>query len=285
MTSHNVKHGKYTFNIQENIVWYQDKIMYITLKMGGLYPDCVNIVINNNNNKFTASMPHVMYDENCDVSQKLEKGEGSVIMINALIEFIKTNYPTVKEIDFDDMSSIECASASELSAATNKKHGTNVKPLPLYYLSIAYNGKTWYEKHFNAVQKKNHTAYKERVNSLLNDEKIKPANFAEFIKITALPQNLFDEIGNYYSNAKTYGEFFNLIPKEDRCRVLRPWIDRFMKHYLQRVFSNSGWTIPLYSQINGGKKTRKHKKSMPYYIPFGFQRNSQNFMNDVGEII
>jgi hypothetical protein len=118
--------------------------------------------------------------------------------------------------------------------------------------------------------------------------------------------NIRVELENFYTNSKTYSGFFHLIPKQDRCRLLRPWIKEFMNYYLKGVFSNFDWEIQL-SNIRGGSllhlctfksptlsadmseqdvaycaiimrngvKTRKkqNKSEKKYYCPNGFNRN------------
>ena len=270
-----IQSGKYIFQIEENTQMRDEDILYTAIKIGGNYLDCVSIFINYNNNKpLNANMPHA---EKCTITH-LDKGDGSRIMIKTIIEYIKQNYPTIKEIKYDDMSSIECATDEELSQATNRKRGTHLKPMSLYNLSIAYNGQTWYEKYFGAKKVKKHEKYRERVTTLLQT---KPPPFNDFLKITRAPEKLWDELFKFYEGAKTYSDFFHSIPKPERCQLLRPWIDEFMKHYLDDVFSNSGWIIPM--SINGGGKPRRQtRKRMPtFYVPDGV-RLSTNYQMNLG---
>jgi len=268
-----IKSGKYVFQIKENTQMRDEEILYTAIKIGGNYPDCVSIFIYYNNNKpSNASMPHAMYDEECAITL-LDKGEGSRIMIQTILEYVKKNYPTIKEIKYDDMSSIECATNEELAEVTNRKRGTHLKPMSLYNLSIAYNGQTWYEKYFGAKKVKKHEKYRERVSTLLQT---KPHHFNEFIKNSNVPQNLWDELFKYYEGAKTYSDFFHSIPKPERCRLLRPWIDKFMTHYLDDII-NFGWVIPM--TMNGGRKTRKRLSN--FYLPDGL-RLSTNYQMNLG---
>jgi hypothetical protein len=231
-------------------------------------------------------------------------------MIKTLLMHIKSLHPELKKIRFDDMSSIECATSGceeveheftdteygtlvkysdedlEKNRSKQIKKGTNLVPMPLYYLSIAYNGESWYEKYFRAVQEDTtkQNAYRVRVNKMLNDVAEKPTEYIDFLKITKVPMNIRAELENFYTNSKTYSEFFHLIPKQDRCRILRPWIKEFMNYYLKGVFSNFDWEIQL-SNIRGGSlsKTRKkqNKSEKKYYCPNGFNRN-MNYLKDIG---
>jgi hypothetical protein len=218
-----------------------------------------------------------MYDEECSLYEPLDRGEGSIIMIKTLLIHIKSLHPELKKIRFDDMSSIECATDEDLEKN---------RSMPLYYLSIAYNGETWYEKYFRAVQEDTtkQNAYRVRVNKMLNDITEKPREYIDFLKITKVPMNIRVELENFYTNSKTYSEFFHLIPKQHICRLLMPWIKEFMNYYLKGVFSNFDWEIQL-SNIRGGSlsKTRKtqNKSEKKYYCPTGFNRN-MNYLKDIG---
>lgn len=185
------------------------------------------------------------------------------------------------------MSSIECASNEDIEKNKSrvKKPGTNLVPMPLYYLSIAYNGETWYEKHFKAVQQntEKHLEYKERVSKLLNDPSEKPINFINFLQISKAPPTIHESLESYYVNTRTYSEFFHAIPKNERCRLLRPWIKEFMDFYLRRVFSNFDWTIHLSNITNntiGGCKTRKHNNK--YYCPNNITLHGDTFHCNFG---
>jgi hypothetical protein len=309
-----VKNGKYTFFITNNIETWNGVITGINYKIGGNIRDCVNISVQFDNNvAVSASIPHAMYDEECSLYEPLARGEGSIIMIKTLLMHIKSLHPELKKIKFDDMSSIECATDKDLEKNRSRpiKKGTNLVPtpstlstefsrlptplcsgslqMPLYYLSIAYNGETWYEKYFQAVQEDTtkQNAYRVCVNKMLNNITEKPTEYIDFLKITKVPMNIRVELENFYTNSKTYSEFFHLIPKQDRCRLLRPWIKEFMNYYLKGVFSNFDWEIQL-SNIRGGSlsKTRKkqNKSEKKYYCPNGFNRN-MNYLKDIGAIV
>ncbi len=292
-----VKSGKYTFAIRENTVSRDGELIYTSMRVGGAYPGCINITINYKNNKpDTAHLSHAMYDPECVVNKGalnaqppliLERGNGSKIIIDTAIAYIKNKYPEIKEIHYDDMSEIECGTEEEVQVVRNKsfnplKRGTNLKPLPLYYLSIAYNGQTWYEKYFGSrlENPEHHARYRERVTTLLGS---KPADFNEFLKTSQAPNQLWNELYEYYKNANTYSEFFHAIPKPERCRILRPWLKAFMMHHLKNAFTNNYWIIPLQTSIKGGKiatqeqrKTRR-KLSSTFYVPKGIRLYSESY--------
>jgi len=63
-----VKKGKYTFFITNNIETWNGVITGINYKIVGNIRDCVNISVQIDNNvAVSASIPHAMYDEECSL--------------------------------------------------------------------------------------------------------------------------------------------------------------------------------------------------------------------------
>lgn len=263
--------GSYTFQIIDNISSMRDQIYCRNFKIGGNNLDCVNVSIKYNENKpISGYIPHILYDPDCSDEFPLERGQGSVIMIKTLLKYIHEQIPTITEIDFEDKSNIECATEYEIKNKSSRfrKKGTNIYPIPLYYFSIAFNGQTWYEKNFNARQKniEKHTKYREKINNLLYSQEEKTnTSFLQFLQIAQPPIEIIDQLENYYNKSNTFGDFFQSMPKMDRCKLVRDWISTFMSYHLKELFENSDWIIELpFRIINGGRKnTRK------YYCPKG----------------
>ena len=308
--------GKYKFIITDNTLSAREEIYCRNFKIGGNHSDCVNVSISYKNNEpISASMPHIIYDPECSMDTPLDRGGGSVIMIKTLLQHIHAELPSITEMLFEDKSNIECASEIQKNAAIARKRGTNIYPIPLYYFSIAFNGKTWYEKHFNARQKNEskHTAYKTKIASLLYSEEIKKSTeFIEFLRIAQPPVEIIEELEAYYNKSATFSDFFtqlrtlraqpasprsfinipeggimNLqrctsIPHIDRCRLVRDWISTFMEHHLHDLFSNKDWVIDIPFLIKGGKRNTKK-----YYCPKGRIRHTKTYKDfgvDVNDI-
>jgi hypothetical protein len=293
-----VKSGKYTFQITDNTLFLRGEIYSRNFKIGGHSSECgqfrrevassgiegfsgettkefrrenVNVSISYKDNIPSAYIPYVVHDPMCSIDIPLDSGRGTIVMIKTLLNHIHTQIPTITEVKFEDKSNIECATDIEISKKGSRfrKQGTHIYPIPLYYFSIAFNGETWYEKHFNARQKnsKKHDAYKLRINTLLNVPETKSAmTFLDFCRLVAPPMEILEELNEYYERADTFGRFFQSIPKPDRCRLVREWIAKFMSSQLKGVFDNSDWIIDLPTSIlGGGKRTTKKR----YYCPKG----------------
>jgi len=298
-----VTSGPYTFQIIDNTLFSRDKteIYSRNFKIGGTYPDCINVSIIYENNKIIdATMPFLLSDAECSFITPLEKGSGVIIMIKTLLQYVYKEIPTLTYIKFDDKSNIECATEEEIikkgsrftplknsnrvavnsstklpvtdlneaplwGADSNlyryRKKGTHVKPIPLYYFSIIFNGQTWYEKYFHAKQKDQvqHQLYRKRVNEFLYSPEFKKnMQFDRFVSFFGKKEEEMTELYQYYNIANNFDDFFQSIPKQHRCRLVGPWIEQFMKFIFKDVFYNENWIIPLPLKIHGGSNKARH---------------------------
>ena len=274
-----VDKGKYKFQITDNTLLYGEQIYSRNFRIGGNYADCVNVSITyKNNNPDSASIPHIIYDPDCSIDTPLDHGQGSIIMIKTLLEYVHKQLPTISEINFQDNSNIECATEHDLRKGSRiRKRGTHIHPIALYFFSIAFNGKTWYEKHFNARQKdiRKHTSYRERIHQLLHSKEFKTGTlFIGFLQIAQPPREILHELEHHYNDSETFADFFQSIPKRERCRLVGDWISTFMEYHLKEVFSNENWIIELPLSVKGGNRnTRK------YYCPKGRIKHYKSYKN------
>jgi hypothetical protein len=264
-----VKSGKYTFQITDNTFLYEGEIYSRSFKIGERQLNCIDISISYKDGKPTAHIPYVEYNPGCSIDTPLDSGRGTIVMIKTLLNYIHSQMPIITEVTFEDKSNIECATDLEITKKCSRfrKQGSHIYPIPLYYFSIAFNGETWYEKHFNARQKdhKKHSEYKMKINSLLNEPETKSAiSFLQFLQMTAPPMEIAKELSGYYERTDTFGRFFQSIPKTDRCRLVRDWIGTFMYSKLKGVFDNKDWVIDIPSLITGGGRRSTKKR---YYCP------------------
>ena len=232
-----------TFQIIDNTLLSRDKTEIYTRNFK---IDCVNVSI--------------IYKNNKPVDAIMQIDTVSIIMAKTLLQYVYSQIPTLTHIRFDDKSNIECAT----------EKGT---PMPLYYFSILFNGQTWYEKHFDAKQKDEgrHQEYRKRVDEFLHSQEYKKnMSFDRFVSLFDKREEEMPELYKYYNDANTFNDFFQSIPKKDRCRLVGQWIEPFMKIILKDVFYNDNWYIPFPLKMNGGR----HKKTRKYYCPKGLIRNN-----------
>ena len=269
----------YLFTIIDRTNTHKGNIISRNFKIGGGYSDCVNVSIqyDDHSHPISGKIQTIVYDEECSKEVPLERGEGSITMIKTLLRHIHKMIPEIASFSFDDMSAVECGTDDEKKQSRHRKRGSHARPVSLYYLSIAFNGCTWYEKHFRATykDKSSHHAYRSRVDHFLYTEPL--PRFDDFLRIANPPSELYSELEALYEQATHYAAFFSSIPKERRCVHARTWLVPFMKRGLEGVFSNEGWVIdvldmtPLSLQglqkARGGRRGCKTRKRGGYSYP------------------
>ena len=265
MTVETIKVGKYSFVITENKFAFADKIISHSFKIGGTYDNCISISYTYNNlTPISAKIVHVSYEPECTTENNLEKGGGTAIMLKTFLRYVYKKIPSVNIFTFEDMSHIDCAE-KDLSKSPPRNQ---IRPLSLAYLSIAYNSCTWYEKYFDAkmTDKERYTKYQNLMKFLTNPGD-KP-DFITFLQIAQPPQNQIEYLKKIYEEADTYRAFFNTIPFNDRCEILRPWLKTFIEYYLGDKYSPYGWEMSVlepkissngsFGGVRGKKKGRRN---------------------------
>lgn len=261
----------YHFTIIDRTHTHKGNIISRNFKIGGDYSDCVNVSIqyDDHSHPISGKIQTIVYDEECSKEVPLQRGEGSITMIKTLLRHIHKMIPEITSFSFDDMSAVECGTDCG-------KRGSHARPVSLYYLSIAFNGCTWYEKHFRATykDKSSHHAYRSRVDHFLYTEPL--PRFDDFLRIANPPPELYSELEALYEQPH-YAAFFSAIPKERRCVHARTWLVSFIKRELEGVFSNEGWVIdvldmtPLQGgalqRARGGRRACKTRKREGYSYP------------------
>ena len=281
--------GKYRFNIIDNTTEYGGRIICRNFKMGSeSYPDCVNVSISYdmNNNPIKAHIPTLTGHEKCARDNNLDKGEGSILMIKTLLRHINKEIPEITKFTFEDYSKLECGTKEEKNAKVDRAVGTHAYPVSLFYFSLAFNGITWYEKHFYATLRNpdQYRSYREGIKRICYTKESK-LSFEEFLAISTPTLEQILELKPYYERADTYHQFFSSIPFERRCSLVRNWIHVFMAHILQGVFQHTDWMMdvttmdtPVISMGGGKRTTRKRgKRNDAYYCPKGRIYNCDSY--------
>ena len=249
----------FTFSVKTNTMTYNDMIIGKTIRTGGDYK-CVTISYKyQNNTPISASIPLLSYEPECAVGSSLQKGTGTETLIKTAISYAYSQETSVPLFTFDDTSHIDCFEIDLTIKPPRKQR----KPLNLAYLSIAYYGKTWYERTFHAKMS-DETKYARYRNSLsfLTDPSTK-VDFRRFLELVQPTNEQILYLEQKYNSASTYREFFNSIPRSQRCDQLFGWINPFMRYYLADVFSEKGWVIDarLINTQRGGSTRKRNRAS------------------------
>ena len=243
--------GPYTFQIIDNTLLSSTntEIYGRKFKIGSTDQDWVEISIINENNKPIDARMRFLHNDGPEWS--VSNGH-MYNMIKTLLDYVYVHVqiPTLTHINFDDKTHIEYAAEDAI---------------PLYYFSIAFNGQTWYEKYFNATQSNHdrHERYRKRVAEFLYEHEYKThIQFDRFVSLFNKREEEMVELVEYYDHANNFNEFFQSIPEQDRCRLVGPWIQQFMKYMLKDVFYGEDWIIQFPLQITG-----ENNETRNFYYP------------------
>lgn len=229
-----------TYEITIKKIIIRDELSSVFVKIGGkTYSDCVTISYKFIDGKpSSASIPWFSSEPECSIHYLLEKGitHNTVKMIKASLQYVYLLMPEIHIFKFDDMSNIDCDSLF------TKKITTHI-PFSLSHLSIALYGQTWYEKYFNAkmVDEVQYAKYRNAV-KILEGPKMPYKKFIDMNDITEKQ----DEILNlYYESTYSWDDFFNAIPKKDRCFAFFNWLFKFIDTILNDTFISKNWIIDV----------------------------------------
>lgn len=204
---------------------------------------------------YTANLMNIERLKECiinDVTQDFfETYSSNIELLNAFIEYIKLNYPYIKNIKLNDSSYIPCHTDDTLD---------------LLSYSIALYGKTWYEIKYKAYIK-NDKKYLEQIENYVSKKFKSSIDWNTFYNTFVILANntIYEKMNDYkdiYEKFHTFPEFFKHIQKnlekKDKCKFFKTWLEEFIKKYID---IHREWYIPL--QQNGGKrKTLKLKSKL-----------------------
>lgn len=181
----------------------------------------------------SATIPVLAWDSKCAINKDLEKGTGTITMINILLSEVCKRYPYVNTYSFYDNSLIRC---------------DNGKQISLLHLSVIEHNKSWYERHFNAyiLNKEVNENYKNGIMAL-NSPDVKES-FDTFKKII-YPSKAsgIDSLKLYYESSSTYHDFFiSILEKEGKkglCNMIVGWIDIFLLYIFRCNPLSVEWAI------------------------------------------
>ena len=179
-------------------------------------------------------------------------------MLDAVIFFINSQFPSIKTITLDDTSYIPC-----------KKDVGDTLDLLTY--SIALYKKTWYEERTNAyiLPKEKHENYRRQVEEYASKDTKNNIKFHDIHDIIRM-KNMFTvniintNIQMYekmYEESNTLPDFFQRLSKtikrEEKCRFFKGWLDSFIKSKITIIRE---WNFDIYPKITIIKHGNRENK-------------------------
>ncbi len=169
------------------------------------------------------------YHEKCNIEGTLTHGEGTIHMLKAAMQFVRTMYRQIAHLPFQmiDLSNIPCA--------------TGKISLPHYYM--AHHGKTWYEAKFKAQPEQGAERYHSDVQSFLQSlrEPLRN-NFRTFKNDYAIPSTHVVTLKDLYEKSSTIKELLRYCKAYD-CDIYKKWLERVVEEHVPGIRGKS-WLIP-----------------------------------------
>lgn len=187
--------------------------------------------------KRIAHVSWIGYSPKCSISSDLSSGEGTKHMVRTAFTFVMNMCPWVEKFSLTDKSKVPCVEGMKVS---------------LPHMSIATNGKTYYEKYFGAyLENTGMRKINEELTGTFSDadKKMDWHDFCDTCRFSTDTEKLLKPI---YNSAKTYMTFFRdlrTLCEKDKvpfCKVIYPWVDKFIDEVLvnrRHNFFGQSWII------------------------------------------
>jgi hypothetical protein len=237
----------------------KEEILYYFSVGDDIIPCLEGIIILENQ---SANLTRINVIEQCseeDINQEyLNTHSFGKEMLDAVIFFINSQFPSIKTIRLNDTTYIPC-----------KKDTGDTLDLLTY--SIALYKKTWYEERTNAyiLPKEKHENYRRQVEEYASKDTKNNIKFHDIHDIIRM-KNMFTvniintNIQMYekmYEESNTLPDFFQRLSKtikrEEKCRFFKGWLDSFIKSKITIIRE---WNFDIYPKITIIKHGNRENK-------------------------
>lgn len=180
------------------------------------------------------TLSHIYHNLACSLEHNFQKGVDTKMILHLLISYVKTHYPYIRTISFNDTSFRTC------------ENGAHVE---LTDMSFIRTGKTWYEAHFHAYVEEPYAAkFHQAEISFQERKKIYTWGMMKSYIISDLPIKE-EDMKNRFESAATWQDFFGPLSEEigmaEFCTFVAPWLHRFLHTNLDFAFSFAQYSIPI----------------------------------------
>ena len=211
----------------------------ITLYVGGHDLYCLNVNIIKTTSPMArvidpaiANLQKIEYNQQCSLEGNFKRGLDTNMILKFIITYIKTSYPHVTGLSFNDASYRSCDNGAQVSLAM---------------MSYITTGKTWYQNNFGAFLDSKSDIIFQKVETEFQQKK--SVVTWEILKgMIDIPIEE-DAMKEMYESAKTWQEFFgtlkDLLGVSEFCIFIAPWFDTFIKNYMRFNMMGLLYIIPV----------------------------------------
>jgi hypothetical protein len=197
------------------IITTYETINTIIIYIGSYDIYCIDVQLLKDNISGTVNTGYLTkarWDSICSLNEPFGNGIDTIIMIRALVMYIKDHYSNVKYLLFNDKSTKTCDDGNSVSLAAMK---------------FLTDGKTWYEDHFDiSFDDFNKSIYEKiKKNIITIKNQLSFDTFSMYSNIKYL--NISDDIlREAYNNSNTWQGFFSFIRNKIGISKLCIWLSR-----------------------------------------------------------
>jgi hypothetical protein len=165
---------------------------------------------------------------------RLQNSHGNYKNFSEILQYLKTNFPSLKRVEFDDNSKI--------TVNKKPKDQPSEKSFLLSYFYIAKYGKTWFEDNFSAKMKnsEDYLLYREATNILKQPIKI---SFQDFVNKAQFTDEQAQIMEKYFDSEISWNDFFNRIPDNLQYFSCFGWLSSFINSLLKNTYNMNVWYI------------------------------------------
>jgi hypothetical protein len=246
------------------IITVFETINTISIYIGNRDIYCMDVQLLKDKETWTVTsgqLTKVRWDSVCSIGEPFGTGTDTILMVKTLVSYINDNYPNVRQLVFNDMSTRICDNGNSVSLAAMK---------------LLTCGKTWYESHFDTtLDTFNDTLYthiKKSITGKKHELSFDKFSMYSNIQYLEIPNGVLREL---YDNSKTWQEFFseilNTIGISKLCIWFSKnnWLDIFLHTILNINISSIQFILNIkkYDEIqykvikNNGGSYRLTKKN------------------------
>lgn len=222
------------------------------LYMGGRHLHCVSAQIIKPNAPI-GNLMTVDFNTQCSIENDFQRGIDTKALTRLMLSYISHNYPFVKDMKFDDVSTRSCGDSDQY--------------VFLSEMSYITTGQTWYERNFSAYLDPVSLSEFQEADQQFQTLK-QTLSWSTLTDRYILQESPFQML---YETTNTWQEFFSALRgqmgMEEFCDFMAPWLHSFLqdtmrfqfvhRKYFMPVTSANGIEYTMSPYTRGGRSTRR----------------------------
>lgn len=224
------------------------------LYMGGRHLHCISAQIIKPNAPI-GNLMTVDFNTQCSIENDFQRGIDTKALTRLMLSYISHNYPFVKDMKFDDVSTRSCGDSDQY--------------VFLSEMSYITTGQTWYQRNFSAYLDPVSLSEFQEADQQFQTLK-QTLSWSTLIDRYILQESPFQML---YETENTWQDFFRALRGqmgvEEFCDFIAPWLHSFLQDTMRFQFVHRKYFMPVTSvngieytmspYTRGGRSTRRRR--------------------------